>query len=152
MGKHVGGPKHRFQTWNDAVSLFKGRILDQSPKATGVARKPEQKQPTFLCLGWEFWNTSDQQRSEHTERSQDRQEHLWTCMERRISDCQILLLLPSHSLWRSGQRQFDFYHFCPSSTVENYLKSYCKIHWFCLNWTGVGRVYLYFCFRWAKQV
>ena len=40
-GRHTGDPRHLFQSWNTAVSLFKGRMLDQSPKTTGVARNPE---------------------------------------------------------------------------------------------------------------
>lgn len=64
-GRHMGDPRHWFQSCNDAVSLFKGRMLDQSPKTRGVARSPEQKQLMLLSLGWGFQNTPDQQPCDH---------------------------------------------------------------------------------------
>lgn len=61
----LGDPSHVFQSLNMPVGLFKGKMLDQSPKTTKVARNSKQKQLMLLSLGWGFQSSSDQQPCDH---------------------------------------------------------------------------------------
>lgn len=46
----VGDPSHAFQSLNMPVRLFQGKMLDQSPETTRVARNSEQKTANSFLL------------------------------------------------------------------------------------------------------
>lgn len=110
---YMGDPNHVFHCWNIPVSLFKGKMVDQSPKITTVARNSEQKHLMLLSLGWGFWNHSDQQPCDHVVLDQ-----AVTWMDLfRMMNFKLPYVIAASLTWPlEFWSKLVFHHFCPSSS------------------------------------